>query len=129
MVVLKKLGIIKKGNERDRRPTLDELNRLMDHFEKVLRHRPQSAPMQKIIGFTIFSTRRQEEITRIAWLDFDKDASRVLVRDMKNPGDKKGNNVFCDLAPEALAIIESMPRTAPQIFPYSTDAISAAFSR
>jgi integrase len=128
-VVAKRHGVTTKGNERDRRPTLDELNRLMEHFENVRRHRPQSTPMQKIVAFAIFSTRRQEEITRIEWADFDKEAGRVMVRDMKHPGDKKGNHVLCDLVPEALAVIESMPRTAPQIFPCSTDAISAAFTR
>ena len=50
------------------------------------------------------------EITRITWAGLDKEAGRVLVRDMKHPGDKKGNHVFCDLVPEALAIIESIPR-------------------
>jgi integrase len=48
---------------------------------------------------------------------------------MKHPEDKKGNNVYCELPPEALAIIMSMPRSEPEIFPYSTDAISAAFTR
>lgn len=129
MVVAKKLGIRQKGNERDRRPTLDELDRLMEYFGSVLLHRPTSAPMQRIIAFAIFSTRRQDEITRIAWADLDTAAARALVRDMKNPGDKIGNNVLCDLVPEALAIIESMPRAAPQMFPYSADAISAAFTR
>ena len=85
--------------------------------------------MMKIIGFAIFSTRRQEEITRITWTDYDKAAARVLVRDMKSPGDKKGNHVLCELPPKAIEIIESMPRIAPEIFPYSTDAISAAFTR
>ena len=33
------------------------------------------------------------------------------------------------LPPEAVEIIESMPRVAPEIFPYSTDAISAGFTR
>jgi integrase len=83
--------------------------------------------MQKIISFAIFSTRRQEEITRIAWDDYE--GNRVLVRDMKHPGDKLGNDTWCDLSPEASAIIESMPRTEKYIFPYSTDAISAAFTR
>jgi integrase len=129
MVVAKKLGLTKKGNERDRRPTVDEIDRLMEHFGAIHRHRPLSAPMQKIIAFAIFSTRRQEEITRIAWADLDAAAGRVLVRDMKNPGDKIGNHVLCDLVTEALAIIQSMPRMASQIFPYSTDAISAAFTR
>ena len=127
LVVLKKLGLIHKGTERNRRPTLDELNRLMEHFGRVHEHRPSSVPMQKIVTFALFSTRRQEEITLIKWDDLDGD--RVLVRDMKHPGDKIGNNVYCELPPEALAIIQSMPRTKAEIFPYSTDAISAAFTR
>ncbi|MBI3759164.1 MAG: site-specific integrase, partial [Deltaproteobacteria bacterium] len=129
MVAMRKLGTIGKGNKRDRRPTLEELDRLMAHFENVRAHRPRSAPIAKIIAFAIFSTRRQEEITRITWDDFDRDAARVLVRDMKHPGDKKGNHVLCELPPEAVQIIEAMPRVAPEIFPFSTDAISAAFTR
>jgi integrase len=127
MVVAKRLGLINKSKERDRRPTLDELDSLMEHFGKILRHRPASLPMQKIIAFAIFSTRRQEEITLIRRADIDED--RVLVRDMKNPGDKMGNHVLCELTPEAVAIIETMTSAAPQIFPYSADAISAAFTR
>src|SRR3974390_676758 len=44
-------------------------------------------------------------------------------------GDKKGNDVYCEFSPEGPAIINSMPRVEPQIFPYSTSAISAAFIR
>jgi integrase len=127
--VAKKLGIAKKSDHRDRRPTLDELGRLMEHFGDRSVRRPDSAPMRQIIGFAIFSTRRQEEITRIEWRDLDRDRSRVLVCDMKNPGEKKGNDVLCDLPAEALQIIDAMPRTDARIFPYTTDAISAAFTR
>jgi integrase len=127
LTVLRKLGLIRKGNERTRRPTLDELDRLMEHFGRVREHRPTSIPMQKIIAFAIFSTRRQEEITLLKWDDLDGD--RILVRDMKHPGDKIGNNVWCEVPPEGLAIIKSMPKTSTAIFPYSTDAISAAFTR
>jgi integrase len=129
MIAMRKLGIIAKGNTRERRPTLQELDRLLTHFEQIRAHRPSTVPMAKVIAFALFSTRRQEEITRITWVDYDKDAARVWLRDMKSPGDKKGNHVLCELPPEAAAIIESMPRTAPQIFPHSTDAISAAFTR
>jgi integrase len=129
MVAMRKLGTIAKGNSRERRPSLEELDRLMEHFEKIRGHRPGSAPMAKIIAFAIFSTRRQEEITRIVWADYDRTAGRVWVRDMKNPGDKKGNHVICELPAEAIEIIESIPRVAPEIFPYSTDAISAGFTR
>ena len=127
LTVIKKLGLIRKGNERDRRPTLEELDRLMEHFGRVRDHRPSSLPMQKIVAFALFSTRRQEEISLLRWDDLDED--RILVRDMKHPGDKRGNNVYCELPPEALAIIKSMPHDEDRIFPYSTDAISAAFTR
>ncbi len=127
VTVVKKLGLIRKAVERDRRPNLEELDRLMEHFGRIREHRPSSIPMQKIVAFAIFSTRRQEEITLLRWDDLDGD--RILVRDMKHPGDKKGNNVYCELPPEALAIINSMPRDNERIFPYSTDAISAAFTR
>lgn len=126
-VVAKKMGITGKGRTRERRPTLQELDRIMNLFGEIKAKRPGSVPMQKIVVFALFSTRRQEEITRILWSDYDD--TRVLVRDMKHPGDKLGNDTWCDLPPEASAVIESMPRTKAQIFPYTTDAISAAFTR
>jgi integrase len=129
MVAMRKLGTIAKGDSRDRRPTLEELDRLLTHFEQIRAHRPRSVPMAKVIAFAIFSTRRQEEITRITWNDYDRDGSRIWVRDMKNPGDKKGNHVLCELTPEAVQIIGSMPRVADEIFPFTTDAISAGFTR
>jgi integrase len=132
-VATRNLGLTSKGGSRDRRPTLGELNRIMEHFGQIKARRPSSAPMQQIIAFAIFSTRRQEEITRIRWQDFepaqDGEPARILVRDMKHPGDKLGNDVRCDLPPEAVAIIESMPRVDDRIFPYTADAICAAFTR
>ena len=99
----------------------------MEHFGRIRDNRPSSLPMQKIVTFALFSTRRQEEITLLRWDDLDGD--RILLRDMKHPGDKKGNNVYCELPPEALAIIKSMPQDGERILPFSTDAISAAFTR
>ena len=71
LTVLRKLGLIRKGGERDRRPTLEELDRLMEHFGRIRENRPSSIPMQKIVAFALFSTRRQEEITLLRWDDLD----------------------------------------------------------
>lgn len=128
-VVAKRLGLTTKSRQRDRRPTPEEIERLMEHFAARSTRRPDTAPMNRIIGFALFSTRRLEEITRIVWGDFEPEAKRVLVRDMKNPGDKTGNDVRCDLPEEAVKIIETMPRAQDRIFPYGTDAIGAAFTR
>lgn len=129
-VVAARLGYTGKGRSRERRPTLAELDRLLTHFAEVEGRRPWAVPMTKVVVFALFSTRRQEEITRIAWEDLREEEARVLVRDMKNPGQKRGNDVWCDLPPEALAVIRSMPRSDQgAIFPYTTDAISANFTR
>ena len=127
--VLARLEKTTKSAKRDRRPTLDELDRLMTHFTDRQSRSPQSAPMHRIIAFAVFSTRRQEEITRITWADLDAANSRVLVRDMKHPGQKIGNNVWVELPHEALQIAQAMPRRGERIFPYGTDAISAGFTR
>jgi integrase len=127
--VLKRLGLTRKSRERNRRPTLDELDQILNHFEDRRKRRPSSNPMVKVVLFAIFSTRRLEEITRIAWIDLDEANSRVMVRDMKNPGEKAGNNVWTDLPAEALQVIRSMPRDKQTIFPFNPDAISAAFTR
>jgi integrase len=127
--VAKQLGLTSKSRERSRRPTLAELDLLLTHFGEARRRRPDSNPMQALIAFAIFSTRRLEEITRITWADLDEADSRVIVRDMKNPGSKLGNDIACDLPPEALRIIRAMPRTVATIFDSSPEAISAAFTR
>jgi len=67
---------------------LDELHQLMSHFAETQKRRPASNPMHIIIAFAIFSTRRLDEITRITWTDLDLDGERILVRDMKNPGQR-----------------------------------------
>src|SRR5690606_27131017 len=61
MSASRRLGKVKKGNQRDRRPSLDELDKLMTHFQEIQAKRPASAPMHIITAFALFSTRRQEE--------------------------------------------------------------------
>jgi integrase len=128
-VVAKRLGVTSKSRSRDRRPTLEELELIMVHFEERQRRRPSSVPMQKVIAFAIFSTRRLEEITRLRRTDLDSAGCRILVRDMKNPGEKIGNDVWCDLPAEALQIIQSMSSNTDEIFPFTTDAIGMSFTR
>jgi hypothetical protein len=110
--VCRRLGLTSSSKERDRRPTLDELDLLMEHFGGVEARRTGTTPMQKIIPFAIFSTRRQEEITTIAWRDLEP--GRVLVRDMKHPGDKIGNDTWCDLVPESFASTQVNWKNCPR---------------
>jgi hypothetical protein len=61
-VVLTKMGTVAKSKHRERRPTLDELDKLMTFFGK---RRCDAIDMQKVALFAIFSTHRQDEICRI----------------------------------------------------------------
>ena len=122
--VMNRLGVTGKSQGRNRRPTPDEMERLVAFFDRRAR---QAAPMGDIILFAMFSTRRQEEITRIRWEHVEE--GRVLIEDMKHPGQKHGNHVWCDLPPEAEAILRRQPRRSDRVFPYGTDAISASFTR
>jgi integrase len=128
-VVLKKLGRTSKSKQRTRRPTLGELDRILEHFSTIELKRPDSNPMGKLILFAIFSTRRQEEITRITYSDLNREHLEIIVRDMKNPGEKVGNDVTTSLTPEALRIIDSQKKQGNIIFPYNSQSISAAFTR
>jgi len=125
--VLRRMGITTRSRERDRRPTRDEIDALIEHFKCSWDRGDMRIPMADIVLFAIFSARRQEEIARICWADVDHD--RVLVRDMKHPGQKIGNDVICDLPPEAVAVLSRQPRVAERVFPFNHRSISAAFTR
>jgi integrase len=111
------------GKRRTRRPTLDEMNRIMAHLN--CRDGRAQVPMKEIVLFALFSARRQEEICRIRWEDMDGD--RILVRDMKHPRQVRDSWVF--LTDEAKAVIDRQPRTDARIFPYESKSVSAAFIR
>ncbi len=57
-LVLRRLGHGLKSAERERRPTPDELDRLLKHFQGILDYRPASINMLKVVGFALYSTRR-----------------------------------------------------------------------
>lgn len=127
--VSKSLGLTSRSRSRDRRPTLEELDKLMTHFGRV--KRKHTTPMQEIICYAIFSTRRQEEITRQTFEDLDEAQPDLWVGDMKHPGEKDGNDVRCALTPEALAIVlnrRKSPEQAGRIFPYNSNTIRRLFS-
>ena len=86
--------ILARSEERDRRPTIEELNAILNAVQENKR---QKIPLVKILVFAIFSCRRLGEICRLRWADLRIDAKMILVRDMKHPRKKKGNDVWCTL--------------------------------
>jgi hypothetical protein len=80
------LKLAGKSKSRTRRPSLDEIDRLLAHFIETHTRDKRSLPMHIVMTDPLFSSRRQEEITRLTWEDFHEADMTQLVRDMKHRG-------------------------------------------
>ncbi len=118
--------ILARSEERNRRPQMAELDLILTALANNPR---QKLPVAVLMVFAIYSGRRLGEICQLRWDDLQEEKSQILVRDMKHPRKKRGNNVWCKLPSEALAIIQAMPRTSEYIFPYSERSIGTAYRR
>jgi integrase len=133
-IALTRLGLVGKGDERDRRPTDDELNRLTAAFDG---NPLQQIPLGRIIRFAVATAMRQDEICRIEWPDFDRESKMLLIRDRKDPRRKNGNDqripIFDVCGYNAWTIIEEQRRLAKsstgRIFPYNGRSVGTAFRR
>lgn len=120
--LLKHLGMIGDGGKRERRPTRDELDRIV---ERLGVHR--GAVYADAVRFAVASAMRAGEICRIAWADVDLDRRVVVIRDRKDPRNKKGNHQTVPLLPAAWAIVLEQPR-GDRIFPIDEGTLSKYFT-
>src|SRR5205085_10195869 len=88
-VALSHLNLVGKSKERDRRPTQDELDELIEYFETNPR---QVIPMGRIVRYAVATTMRQEEICRPDSPDVDMKTRVLIIRDRKDPRAKDGND-------------------------------------
>jgi integrase len=132
-VALSRLGLIGKGDERDRRPTQDELEQLIEYLE----HNPrQFIPMGRIVRFAVATAMRQEEICSVEWNDVDMKKRTIRVRNRKDPRRKDGNHQTVPLlnlsgydAWEILLEQRIVTRGQGRVFPHHSKSVGAAFRR
>lgn len=133
-LTLKHLGLVGGSNERDRRPTDEELDQLFLHFDDNPR---QTIPMKRIIQFAIATAMRQDEICRVTWSDFDPRGKTLMIRDRKDPRQKYGNDQRIPLVDltgfDPIQLIEDQrpfrSNFDDRIFPYNGKSAGAAFAR
>ncbi|MCC8977249.1 site-specific integrase [Bradyrhizobium acaciae] len=130
---LKHLGLVGTSDERDRRPTQDELDELIQYFETNPR---QIIPMDRIVRYAVATTMRQEEICRPDWPHVDMKTRILTIIDRKDPRKKTGNDQKVPLlnltgydAWEILLQQRIITRGQGRVFPYNHRSISAAFTR
>jgi integrase len=109
-IALKRLGLVGKGHQRDRRPTQDELDRLIANFDENPR---QIAPVSQVIRFAVATAMRQEEICKARWSDVD--------------------TLFAATGYDAWAILEQQrvrrSNDDDRIFPFNHRSVGTAFRR
>ncbi len=132
-VALRRLGLIGKSKERNRRPTQEELDRLLDFFET---NTTVTIPVARMIKFAVASAMRISEICGIEWSDVDERTRIVTVRNRKDPRHKVGNHQRVPMinltgydAWEILQEQKQHSHNLGRIFPYNSRSTGSAFRR
>jgi len=133
-IALVRLGLVGKGDERDRRPTQSELDHIIAAFEANPR---QQIPVGRLVRFAVATAMRQDEICRAEWRDLDRRNKMLLIRDRKDPRRKSGNSQRIPLLAatgfDAWAILleqeAALGKAEGRIFPYCGKSAGTAFRR
>lgn len=136
---LRHSGRVAKPQERDRRPTDDELAKLIEHWSASPR---QSIPMIDITLFAIGTAMRLGEIVGLDWQHLDQASRTIVIRERKHPTKKATNHQkvplpidVCTVAGRPVDPVEIMLRQPSawrregRIFPHAAQSVSRAFQR
>ena len=120
--LLKHLGLIGGGGKRERRPTEDELQRIVQHLTQG-----RGLVYAEAVLFAVATAMRRGEICALKWADVDEGKKLALIRDRKDPRQKIGNDQWIPLLPEAWAILQRQPR-GERVFPIEPGTLSKYFT-
>lgn len=131
---LVRMGAIGRSQERERRPTADELEKLFAAFDANNRN---TMPMTAITKFAIATAMRLDEIVRIEWRHLDPRSRTILVEDRKDPRRKDGNNQRVPLLAvsgyDAYELLEEQRQrrggNRGRCFPYNGRSLGTNFRR
>lgn len=112
------LGLIGGGGKRERRPTEDELNRILEALPEKY---------AEATRFAVATAMRRSEICGLLRADVDAENRLVLIRDRKHPRKKIGNNEWVPMLGVAWDILQRQPREGDRIFPLHPQTMSKTF--
>lgn len=119
------LGLIGGGGLRERRPTDDELHRILEWLA-----REKGQIYADLVMFNVLTAMRRGESTQIKWDDLDHDKKMVLVRDRKDPRAKIGNDQWVPLLGDSWELALRQPKVEGdgRIFPLHKQTTSKYFT-
>lgn len=120
--LLTHLKMIGGGGKRERRPTEDELERIVEHLSKG-----RGVVYADAVLFSVATAMRRGEVCRVLWGDVDAKKKLLLIRDRKDPRKKAGNDQLIPLLPAAWAVLQRQPK-GDRIFPIEAGTLSKYFT-
>jgi integrase len=123
--ILRYMGSLNRANERDRRPTPDELDALRDWF--ALRSHSLTPDIFDFILASCF--RPPSEVVRLRWEDLNHDDRTIVIHDRKDPRKKIGNHQTVPLLHGAYDIVMRQHQVSEFIFPVNGHSWSTLFPR
>lgn len=126
---LKEAGAVGKSREIIRLVDDEEEAALLAEFERRNLHHQTTINMVLVYKMAIALPRRAGELTRMRWADVDYKRKTVVIRDVKHPRKKIGNDQTVPLLGDAFTLLDQIPKLGEFIFPYDTDSMTAAFER
>lgn len=93
-----RLGWRARSNERDRRPTPDELATIITTAALNLR---QIMPLGRVVKFAVATSMRPDEICRVTLDDFNAARSTLMIRQRNHPRQKVSNGQVILLVADA----------------------------
>lgn len=127
---LKSHGYIGKSTPRDRRPTPEEIDKLVAFFTKQNEQKRTRIDMVKMTLWQVRSARRVGESCALLWEDWSREDHTIVVRKMKDPRNKNKRKVVA-LPKAAQAMLEELwparDPNEPRIFPYKSKSCTKRY--
>jgi integrase len=116
------LGLIGGGGKRERRPTEEELQLLLQWLESN-----KGSQYRDFVEFAAITAMRRGEVSKALWSDLNEDTRMLLIRDRKDPRKKIGNDQWIPLLGKSFDIVLRQSRDNELIFNVNERTMSKYF--
>ncbi|MCG7871848.1 MAG: site-specific integrase [Candidatus Thiodiazotropha lotti] len=127
----REMKLIARPAKRTRRPTYGELKMLTEHFQQKAYR--SNYPMDLLIWFAIYSSRRLDEICNIRVSDLDRENGTYFLRGLKDPTGNKSKNRVAVLPKPGWEIVDLMLKHYAskdgRLFSFNSKTASSYFTK
>ena len=127
--VLRLAGLSGQGVERDRRLRSGEYRALLRYFRRKDTTARSPLRMEVVLRFLVRLPLRLGEFLNMRWEDIDVAKRTAIIRDRKDPRNKKGNDQTVPLLGRAWDIVQAQPTRKGRVFPFVDVTVKSAWQR